>query len=81
MNRKAAMLFAATSVIWGSSFLLIRVAVEHMPPSAVVFGRTLLGTAFLVPLAIRKRAFRGAARPRPAGHRGGLARHGAAPRS
>lgn len=59
MSRKALLLFAATSVIWGSSFLFIRVAVEHMPPSAVVFGRTLLGAAFLVPLAIRNRAFHG----------------------
>ena len=59
MSRKALLLFAATSVIWGSSFLFIRVAVEHMPPSAVVFGRTVLGAAFLVPLAIRKKAFRG----------------------
>jgi drug/metabolite transporter (DMT)-like permease len=30
-----------------------------MPPSAVVFGRTLLGAAFLVPLAVRSDAFRG----------------------
>ena len=59
MNRKALLLFTATSVIWGSSFLFIRVAVEHMPPSAVVFGRSVLGAAFLVPLAIRSRAFRG----------------------
>ena len=59
MSRKALLLFVATSVIWGSSFLFIRVAVEHMPPSAVVFGRTVLGTAFLVPLAIRTKAFRG----------------------
>ena len=58
MSRKALLLFAATSVIWGSSFLFIRVAVEHMPPSAVVFGRTVLGTAFLVPLAVRNQAFR-----------------------
>ncbi len=42
MHRKAWVLFAATSVIWGSSFLLIRVAVAHMPPSLVV-GRCLLG--------------------------------------
>ncbi len=56
------LLFAATSVIWGSSFLFIRVAVEHMPPSVVVFGRTVLGAAFLVPLAVRRRAFRGARR-------------------
>ena len=59
MNRKTLLLFAATSVIWGSSFLFIRVAVEHLPPSAVVFGRTLLGAAFLVPLAVRSRALRG----------------------
>jgi drug/metabolite transporter (DMT)-like permease len=39
--------------------VFIRIAVEHLPPSAVVFGRTALGTAFLVPLALRNRAFRG----------------------
>ena len=33
-----------------------------MPPSAVVFGRTLLGAAFLVPLAITNRAFCGLCR-------------------
>jgi drug/metabolite transporter (DMT)-like permease len=59
VSRKALLLFSATSVIWGSSFLFIRVAVEHLPPSAVVFGRTVLGAAFLVPLAVRSRAFRG----------------------
>ncbi len=59
MSKKTLLLFSSTSVIWGSSFLFIRVAVEHMPPSAVVFGRTLLGAAFLVPLALRARAFRG----------------------
>jgi drug/metabolite transporter (DMT)-like permease len=52
-------LFAATSVIWGSSFLFIRMAVAHLPPSAVVFGRTVLGAVLLVPLAARSRAFRG----------------------
>jgi drug/metabolite transporter (DMT)-like permease len=59
MSRRSLLLFAATSVIWGSSFLFIRVAVAHLPPSAVVFGRTVLGAAFLVPLAVRSRAFRG----------------------
>jgi len=56
------LLFCATSVIWGSSFLFIGVAVEHMPPAAVVFGRAVLGAAFLVPLAARRRAFRGVRR-------------------
>jgi EamA-like transporter family len=59
VTRKALLLFAAASVIWGSSFLFIRIAVEHMPPAAVVFGRTLLGAAFLVPLAASRRAFHG----------------------
>lgn len=59
MSRRSLLLFAATSVIWASSFLFIRVAVEHMPPAAVVFGRTLLGAAFLVPLAAWRHAFRG----------------------
>jgi drug/metabolite transporter (DMT)-like permease len=62
VNRKALLLFAVTSVIWGSSFLFIRVAVAHLPPSAVVFGRTLLGAAILVPLAASRRAFRGTRR-------------------
>ena len=59
VTRKSLLLFAAASVIWGSSFLFIRVAVEHIPPAVVVFGRTALGAAFLVPLAARRRAFRG----------------------
>jgi drug/metabolite transporter (DMT)-like permease len=37
----------------------IRMAVEHLLPSAVVFGRALLGAVFLLPLAMRTRAFRG----------------------
>ena len=59
MSRKALLLFAATSVIWGQVVPVHSVAVEHLPPSAVVFGRTVLGAAFLVPLAARAQAFRG----------------------
>jgi drug/metabolite transporter (DMT)-like permease len=33
MTRKSLLLFVATSIIWGSSFLFIRLAVEHMPPA------------------------------------------------
>jgi drug/metabolite transporter (DMT)-like permease len=78
VTRKAAVLFAATSVIWGSSFLFIRVAVEHLPPSVVVFGRTALGTAFLVPLVHQEPRVPGAAPRRRAGARGDRARHGPA---
>jgi drug/metabolite transporter (DMT)-like permease len=59
VTRKALLLFMSASAIWGSSFLFIRIAVEHMPPATVVFGRTLLGAAFLVPLAASRRAFHG----------------------
>jgi drug/metabolite transporter (DMT)-like permease len=59
VNRKAWVLFAATSVIWGSSFLFIRVAVTDMAPSVVVFGRCVLGALFLVPLAARNGALVG----------------------
>jgi drug/metabolite transporter (DMT)-like permease len=59
VSRKGLILFAATSLIWGSSFLFIRVAVQDITPATVVFGRTLLGAAILVPLALRTRAFRG----------------------
>lgn len=59
MTRRGLLLFAVTSAIWGSSFFFIRVAVEQLLPAVVVFGRTVLGAAFLVPLALRTRAFRG----------------------
>jgi drug/metabolite transporter (DMT)-like permease len=59
VSRKALILFAATSLIWGSSFLFIRVAAQDITPATVVFGRALLGAAILVPLALRARAFRG----------------------
>ena len=59
MNRRGLLLFTLTSAIWGSSFLFIRLSVEHLTPAVVVFGRSFLGAAFLVPLAWRTRAFRG----------------------
>jgi EamA-like transporter family len=59
LSRKALLLFIVTSVIWGSSFLFIRLAVERVPPSAVAFGRTFLAAAVLIPLALRSGAFRG----------------------
>jgi drug/metabolite transporter (DMT)-like permease len=59
VNRKAWLLFAVTSIIWGSSFLFIRVAVADMAPSMMVFGRCVLGALFLVPLAARSGALAG----------------------
>lgn len=57
MTRMGLLLFVGISAIWGSSFFFIRVAVEQLPPLVVVFGRMVLGAAFLVPLALKIRAF------------------------
>ena len=41
-------------VLWGIPYLLIKVAVEDLSPSVVVWGRTLIGAVVLVPLAWRR---------------------------
>lgn len=53
-------------MIWGSSFLLIRVAVRDISPATLVLGRTVLGAAVLVPVALRAGAFHGLRRKIPA---------------
>ena len=55
-------LFAAMSVIWGLPYLFIKIAVEQIPPSAVVLGRTGLAALVLVPVALHSGALRAAAR-------------------
>lgn len=48
------LLFAAMSVIWGIPYLLIKVAVEDLGPALLVFCRTAIGAALLVPLALSR---------------------------
>jgi drug/metabolite transporter (DMT)-like permease len=59
MSRRGALLFAAMCVIWGVPYLMIRVAVRELAPVTLVFLRTGLGAALLVPFA----AWRGELRP------------------
>ena len=47
------MLFAALGVIWGTPYLFIRVAVEHLSPAVVVLGRMSIAVLLLMPLARR----------------------------
>jgi drug/metabolite transporter (DMT)-like permease len=47
MNKLAWGLFFVVGLIWGSSFLLIRVGVEAVPASQVVFTRTLIAAVGL----------------------------------
>lgn len=53
------LLFGSLCVIWGIPYLLIRVAVRELSPATLVFGRTALGAALLLPIA----ATRGEIRP------------------
>lgn len=54
MSRRGAVLFALMSVLWGVPYLMIRVAVRHVPPATIVEGRTLVAAVLLVPLAVRE---------------------------
>lgn len=59
MSRRGWVLFIAMSVIWGTPYLLIRVAVRELSPATLVFARTLPAAILLVPVA----AYRGQLRP------------------
>jgi drug/metabolite transporter (DMT)-like permease len=51
-------MFAALCVIWGIPYLLIRVAVKELSPAFLVFARTAIGAALLLPIAARRRELR-----------------------
>ncbi|GAA3912877.1 DMT family transporter [Microbacterium invictum] len=58
VSGRAWLLYAAMAVLWGIPYLFIKEAVESYSPAAVVAGRTLLGAAILLPIAIHRRALR-----------------------
>jgi drug/metabolite transporter (DMT)-like permease len=62
MSTRGWMLFAAMSVIWGLPYLFIKVAVGHLAPPVIVFGRTSLAAVVLLALASRSGAVSAALR-------------------
>jgi len=60
MSRKSLSHFVLVGILWGIPYLLMKVAVEDFPPAAVVAGRTLIGAAILIPIAIYRKKFKGA---------------------
>ncbi len=58
MNRRAWILFGLMGAIWGVPYLFIKVAVEHMAPPVVVFGRTAIAVVPLLVIATRAGALR-----------------------
>jgi drug/metabolite transporter (DMT)-like permease len=59
MSRRGLTLFIALSVIWGTPYLFIRIAVEYVEPSVMVALRVALGALLLLPIAIARGQFRG----------------------
>jgi drug/metabolite transporter (DMT)-like permease len=45
------------AALWGASYMFIKVALDDVSEAFIVFARTLLGTAVLLPLALRTDAF------------------------
>lgn len=58
MTRRGWLLFVTLCIVWGVPYLLIRVAVRDLDPVVVAWGRTAVGALVLLPIALRRRAFR-----------------------
>jgi drug/metabolite transporter (DMT)-like permease len=54
LSRRGWVLFALMGFIWGIPYLLIKVAVVDLSPPTLVFLRTLIGAAILLPIAARR---------------------------
>jgi drug/metabolite transporter (DMT)-like permease len=52
MTRRGLVLFALMAVIWGIPYLFIRIAVGEVSPAMLVFARTGIGAALLLPAAL-----------------------------
>jgi drug/metabolite transporter (DMT)-like permease len=53
VSRRGWVLFALMGVLWGIPYLMIKVAVEGVSVPVLVFVRTAVGAAVLLPLALR----------------------------
>ena len=54
MTKRGWLLIGALGLIWGTPYLFIRIAVEEISPSMVVFSRLLMGSLILLPLAVKQ---------------------------
>jgi drug/metabolite transporter (DMT)-like permease len=50
--------FAALGIIWGLPYFFIKLSVQELSPVVVAFGRVMLGTLVLLPIAWRRGALR-----------------------
>ncbi len=54
MSRRNWFLFIFVGFLWGIPYLLIKVAVEELSPTIIVLSRVVIGSAILVPMAMRR---------------------------
>ncbi len=54
MTARGWFLFSLMGVLWGIPYLMIKVAVDGVSPSMVVFARCALGAVLLLPFAVRQ---------------------------
>lgn len=59
MTRRGLTLFIALSIIWGTPYLFIRIAVDYVEPSVMVALRVGLAALLLLPVALVRGQFRG----------------------
>ena len=57
MSRRGWAMFAAMGVIWGMPYLLIKIAVGGVSVPVLVLARVTIGTALLLPVALRRKQF------------------------
>lgn len=62
MTARGWFLFSLMGVVWGIPYLLIKVAVDALSPSMVVFTRCALGAVLLLPFALRQGGLGGTVR-------------------
>lgn len=58
MSRRGWMYFALLCLVWGIPYVLIKVAVQEVSAPVIVFVRTAVGAAILLPLAARGHGLR-----------------------
>src|ERR1700716_138642 len=54
MSTRAWFLFGVVSIIWGTPYFFIKLVVDDMDPTVIVFGRSAFAAIVLLPLAIRR---------------------------
>jgi drug/metabolite transporter (DMT)-like permease len=65
MTRRGWLLFTAMSLLWGTPYLFVKIAVSELEPTFMVFARLAMAALVIVPLAIARGALAPARRQWP----------------